>query len=110
MYLEPSATQAVLRAIAAGSQGTTLVVNFLLAADMLDALARSVRDASVAAVAAAGEPVVATYTRDQVEDLLRTAGFGRVEIFDATALRARYLSGRKNLELPGSTVIAVATV
>jgi methyltransferase (TIGR00027 family) len=110
MYLEPSATQAVLRAIAAGSPGTTLVVNFLLAADVLDALARSVRDASVAAVAAAGEPVVATYPRDQVEDMLRIAGFGQVEIFDATALQARYVSGRNNLELPGSTLIAVATV
>jgi methyltransferase (TIGR00027 family) len=110
MYLEPTATQAVLRAIAARSHGTTLVVNFLLAAGMLDALARSVRDVSVAAVAAAGEPVVATYTRDQAEDLLRTAGFGRVEMLDATALRARYLPGRPDLQLPGSTVIAVATV
>jgi methyltransferase (TIGR00027 family) len=110
MYLEPAATQAVLRAIAAASHGTTLVVNFLLAAGPLDALARSVRDASAAAVAAAGEPVVATYTRDQAEDLLRTAGFSRIEMFDATALRARYLPGRADLRLPGSTVIAVATV
>jgi hypothetical protein len=69
-----------------------------------------VRDASAAAVAAAGEPVVATYTRDQAEDLLRTAGFSRIEMFDATALRARYLPGRADLRLPGSTVIAVATV
>jgi len=110
MYLEPAATQAVLRAIAATSRGTTLVVNFLLAAGPLDPLARSVRDASAAAVAAAGEPVVATYTRDQAEDLLRTAGFSRIEMFDAAALRARYLPGRADLRLPGSTVIAVATV
>jgi methyltransferase (TIGR00027 family) len=110
MYLEPQATRAVLRAIAAGSPGTTLVVNFLLAAGTLDALARAVRDSSVAAVAAAGEPVVATYTQDQASNLLRTAGFGQVELFDAAALRARYLPGRPDLELPGSTVIAVATV
>ena len=42
--------------------------------------------------------------------LLRTAGFSRVEMFDATALRARYLPSRADLRLPASTVIAVATV
>jgi methyltransferase (TIGR00027 family) len=110
MYLEPGATQAVLHAIAAASPGTTLVVNFLLAADTLDALARAVRDSSVAAVAAASEPVVATYTQDQAANLLRAAGFGRVDLFDAAMLQARYLSGRPELELPRSTIIAVATV
>ncbi|MGH3185900.1 MAG: hypothetical protein ACRDOL_01260 [Streptosporangiaceae bacterium] len=39
-----------------------------------------------------------------------TAGFGQAEMFDAAALRARYLPGRADLQLPGSTVIAVATV
>jgi len=110
MYLEPAATRAVLRAIAAGNQGTTLVANFLLPPSTLDALARSVRDTSVAAVAAASEPVVATCTRDQAEDLLHTACFGRVEMLDATALRARYLSGQEDLRLPSSTIIAVASV
>jgi methyltransferase (TIGR00027 family) len=110
MYLEPEATQAVLRAIAGTSPGTTLVVNFLLAAGPLDPLARAVRDSSVAAVAAAREPVVATYTREQVADLLPAAGFGQTELFDADALRARYLRDRPDLELPASTVIAVATV
>src|SRR5580658_445350 len=90
MYLEPRATQAVLHAIAAASPGTTLVVNFLRAA------------------AAASEPVVATYTQDQAENLLYAAGFGRVDLFDAAMLQARYLSDRPELELPGSTVIAVA--
>jgi methyltransferase (TIGR00027 family) len=110
MYLEPRATQAVLHAIAAASPGTTLVVNFLLAADTLDALARAVRDSSVRAVAAASEPVVATYTQDQAGNLLYAAGFGRVDLFDAAMLQARYLSDRPELKLPGSTVIAVATV
>jgi methyltransferase (TIGR00027 family) len=110
MYLEPRVTEAALHAIASGSPGTTLVVNFLLAAGTLDALAHAVRDSSVAAVAAAGEPVVATYTTEQVVDLLRDARFSKVKLFDAGRLRARYLRGRADLRLPGSTVIAVATV
>ena len=68
MYLPPEATAAALRAIAAGLAGTTLVVNFLLPAGTLDALGHAVRDCTAAVVAAAGEPVVATYTRDEAAD------------------------------------------
>jgi len=110
MYLQPEATAAVLRAIAAGRIGTTLVVNFLLAADKLDALGHAVRDSAAATVAAAGEPVVTTYTPDEAADLLGEAGFGSIELFDADRLRDRYLGDRPDLPLPGTTVIAVATV
>jgi methyltransferase (TIGR00027 family) len=110
MYLPPEATVATLRAIAAGQPGTTLVVNFLLAASALDELGHAVRDSSAAAVAAAGEPVVATYTRAEVAALLAEAGFGDVELLDASALRDRYLRDRPELPLPATTLIAVATV
>jgi O-methyltransferase involved in polyketide biosynthesis len=101
---------ATLRAIAAGQPGTTLVVNFLLAASALDELGHAVRDSSAATVAAAGEPVVATYTRAEVAALLAEAGFGDVELLDASALRDRYLRDRPELPLPATTLIAVATV
>ncbi len=110
MYLQPEATAATLRAIAAGRTGTTLVVNFLLADDTLDELGHAVRDSTAATVAAAGEPVVATYTRDEAAGLLEEAGFGGVELFDASRLRDRYLQGRPDLPLPATTLIAVATV
>ena len=110
MYLQPETTAGALRAIAGGRTGTTLVVNFLLAAGPLDALEHAVRDSAAAAVAAAGEPVVATYTRDGAADLLGEAGFGGIELFDAGRLRDRYLSDRPDLPLPGTTLIAVATV
>jgi methyltransferase (TIGR00027 family) len=110
MYLPAEATAAALRAIASGRTGTTLVVNFLLAAGRLDALGRAVRDATAPTVAAAGEPVVATYSRDEVAGLLSGAGFGGIELFDAGRLRDRYLRDRPDLPLPGTTVIAIATV
>ena len=110
MYLAPEATAAALRAIASGRTGTTLVVNFLLAAGTLDALGRAVRESTAAVVAADGEPVVATYSRDEVADLLAEAGFGAIELLDAGQLRDRYLRDRPDLPLPGTTVIAVATV
>jgi methyltransferase (TIGR00027 family) len=78
MYLQPETTAAALRAIAAGLTETTLVVNFLLAPGMLDALGHAVRDSTAAAAAATGEPVVATYTRDEAADLLGQAGFSGI--------------------------------
>ena len=72
IYLPPETTASALRATA-GRTGTTLVINFLLAACPLDALGHAVRDSAAAAVAAAGEPVVATYTRDEAADLLGEA-------------------------------------
>jgi predicted oxidoreductase len=101
---------AALRAIAAGRSGTTLVVSFLLAAGTLDALGRTERDCTAATVAAAGEPVVATYSRDEAAGLLGEAGFSGIELSDASRLRDRYLRDRPDLPLPGTTLIAVATV
>jgi methyltransferase (TIGR00027 family) len=110
MYLRPEATAATLRAIAAGHAGTTLVANFLLAAGALDGLGHAVRESAATTVAAAGEPVLATYTRDEVAGLLEEVGFGDVELLDAGLLRDRYLRNRPDLPLPATTLIAVATV
>jgi hypothetical protein len=106
----PGATAGALRATAAGLAGTTLVVSFLLYACALDALGHAVRDSAAAVVAAAGEPVVATYTRDEAADLLGQAGLSGIELLDAGRLRDRYLWDRPDLPLPGTTLIAIATV
>jgi methyltransferase (TIGR00027 family) len=108
MYLPPEATMATLRSIAEGGSGTTLVVEFLLDAGSLDAQGRTVRDAVTSSVANAGEPMVATYTPDEVAGLLAEAGFGGMELFDAGRLQARYLPGRTELAPHAGTVIAVA--
>jgi methyltransferase (TIGR00027 family) len=110
MYLPPEATMATLRTIAAGRTGTTLVAEFLLDAAALDPLGHRARDAAAATVAAAGEPVLAAYTREEVAGLLAEAGFGAADLFDAGRLRDRYLRGRPDLPLHAATVIAVATV
>lgn len=110
MYLQRSTTEATLRSIASCQAGTTLVADFLLAPDALDTLGQAVRATSTATVAAANEPVAASYTTEEVEPMLRDAGFTHVDLFGRDTLRARYLSGRHDLLLPNSTVIAVATV
>jgi hypothetical protein len=62
------------------------------------------------AVAAANEPIVASYTKDQVAHLVGDAGFSDVELLDADALGDRYLRDRAELPIPNSTVTAIATV
>jgi methyltransferase (TIGR00027 family) len=110
MYLQRSVTEATLHAIASKRPGTTLVVDFLLGAEALDPLGEAVHATATVTVAAANEPVIASYTKEQVAQLLGEAGFSDVELWDADALGARYLRDRPELPLPNSTVIAIATV
>jgi methyltransferase (TIGR00027 family) len=110
MYLQRSVTEATLHAIASKRPGTTLVVDFLLGAEALDPLGEAVRATATVTVAAANEPVIASYTKKQVAQLLGEAGFSDVELWDADALGARYLRDRPELPLPNSTVIVIATV
>jgi len=110
MYLERSETEAILRAIASGRADTTLVANFLLPPDAMDTLGKAVRTTSTVTLRAAHEPVVASYSTDQVVTLLRDTGFSGISLLDADALSERYLRGRADLRLPKSTVIAVATI
>jgi methyltransferase (TIGR00027 family) len=110
MYLDKAATEATLRAIAVGGAGTTVVVNFLLGEDELDDHGRAMRRTSTETVAAGGEPWIASYSRPEVGALLTGAGFGSVELLDAATLAGRYLSGRTDLRVPATTIIAVAAV
>lgn len=110
MYLERSANQATLRSIASKRAGTTVVVNFLLVPEALDAQDLAARTASTVAVTASDEPIIATYAPDQVVDLLGHVGFNDIELFDAQALTDRYLRGRIDLRVPNSTIIAAASI
>jgi methyltransferase (TIGR00027 family) len=110
MYLPRPTTEATLRRIASHAPGTTLVVNFVLPPDELDELAAAVSASGTAAVVDADEPVLATYTADDAETMLREAGFGMVSMLSNNDLTRLYLRSHPDLTLSGSTVIAVATV
>jgi methyltransferase (TIGR00027 family) len=110
MYLEKTATVDVLREIASRDKGTVLVVNFLLARTERTDLGNRVQTAAGKLLKKVGEPVVATYSRSEVELLLADSGFSSIEILEAGDLTERYLKGRSDLMLPSSTIIAVAIV
>lgn len=110
MYLDRPTIIDVLGRVAAGPHGTTLVVNFLVAQEALDRTDAVVRATSQRTVAGVGEPIRATFTRPQCEEALDRAGFASVELFDGESLAGRYLAGRPELQLPATTLIAVARV
>jgi hypothetical protein len=87
-----------------------LVVNFVLAVEEFDGVADRMESTAAKVLHSVGEPVLAMYTRTEVEELLKRARFSGVKIFDGVALTNRYLQGRPDLQLPNATLIAVATV
>jgi O-methyltransferase involved in polyketide biosynthesis len=110
MYLPPEATAAALRAIAAGCAGTTLVVNFLLAAGALGALGHAVRDCTAAAVAATGSLSWLPIRAVKLRICWARGDSAASSCSSPVRLRDRYLRDRPDLPLPGTTLIAVATV
>lgn len=110
MYLKKDDTAHALREIASQDSGTVLVANFLLAQEERSDLGNAIQLVAARVLDTVGEPVLASYTRREVESLLVDAGFSSFEILDSHALTVRYLTGRTDLVLPSSTVIAVATV
>lgn len=110
MYLEKPATAEVLRCICAKSPGTVLVVNFLLARKDRDVLGNAVHSSAERVLKSTGEPIVATYAKEEVREILAESGFSTVQVLDGAALTDRYLPGRSDLRLPSSTLIAIACV
>ena len=110
MYLERATTARVLQVIATMQKGTVLVANFLLARIEQSQLGNAVQSEAKKVLDAVGEPVLASYTRSEVEFLMTASGFSSLKIFDSTDLTGRYLDGRSDLILPSSTIIAVAKV
>lgn len=109
MYLERTAIEHILQAIAALDPGTTLVVNFVVSRPE-DQLAQAVQATAGRVVAEAGEPIRSTFHREECAGLLDEAGFSAVEIYDAKRLVMRFSSAGSVLNLPDSTLLAVAAV
>jgi methyltransferase (TIGR00027 family) len=110
MYLSKPDINDVLRCIADTGPGTVLVANFLLAAEEGDALGEAVQTSAASVLKQTGEPIKATFTKEEVQQTMYKAGFASFQILDGHHLRDRFLSGRPDLQLPSSTVIVVATV
>lgn len=107
-YLEKSATEETLRAIAAQGRSTTVVAEFLLNETHCDELGRAFR-AQALQSARSGEPMISFYEPSEIELLLRQCGFETIELLDADRLSSRYLAHGSALRMPGAAIFAVAS-
>ena len=108
-YLEKSATDATLQAIAATGPGTTAVVEFLLTEGHCDELGFAFRSQSIMIGEQSGEPMISFYEPSEVDELFGRSGFTDVQLLDTHALTQRYIPPGSQLRFPGAATFAIAT-
>jgi methyltransferase (TIGR00027 family) len=102
MYLAKETTAAMLRQLAELAPGSTLVMTFLLPADLVDEADRAGLDASSRGARASGTPFVSFFTPDEVETMARDAGFVGTRLVSGEELAERYFAGRPDGLRPSS--------
>jgi methyltransferase (TIGR00027 family) len=110
LYLAPEDVAQTLSYIASCAPGSSVVFDFVIAPHLLEAAERAAMEAISASLAQGGEPWKSNFAPAELEALLLSMGYSRVEHFGRDELTQRYLRGRSdNLRLAGSTGIIRAT-
>lgn len=94
MYLTKDATAATLRQAATLAPGSTFAMSFLLPLELAPASVRPGLQQSERGARASGTPFISFFTPEELLDLARAAGFGKVQHVPATTLAERYFAGR----------------
>jgi methyltransferase (TIGR00027 family) len=102
MYLAKETTAAMLRQLAELAPSSTLVMTFLLPADLVDEADRPGLDTSSRGARASGTPFVSFFTPDEVETMARDAGFVGTRLVSGEDLTGRYFAGRPDGLRPSS--------
>jgi methyltransferase (TIGR00027 family) len=95
-YLERPAIEAVLRYVASLPRRTEIVFDYGVPPKSLPLIVRIFYWRVARRVAAAGEPWKSYFTGDEMQTLLRTAGFDTIEDLGADEINARYFAGRRD--------------
>ena len=100
-YLTLAAFRATIDLVAAMPVGSGVAFDYSLTEDELSPERQRARRSLAARVAAAGEPFQLYFRAEQMENELRSAGFGRMEHLGPLDLNERYFEGRTDgLALP----------
>lgn len=94
MYLTREAITATLRQVATLASGSTLIMSFLLPMEMLDAEVRIGVERAAEGARANGTPWISFFKPDEMLELARDAGFGKVRHISAATLAQRYFAHR----------------
>ncbi|HKR64584.1 MAG TPA: class I SAM-dependent methyltransferase [Thermoanaerobaculia bacterium] len=110
-YLERHEITETLAYIASLPAGTVVTFDYGSDPSSLSDIGKVVFERMAAAVAAAGEPWKTFFTPEDLNGLLRSAGFSAIEIHGRDELNARYFAGRTDgLRVGEMTRLAMATV
>jgi methyltransferase (TIGR00027 family) len=110
MYLTKEANTATLRQLASLAPGSTLVMSFMLPADLLDEEVRPGLQAAASGARASGTPFISFFAPAEMLALARDAGFRDVHHVSATQLNGRYFANRSDgLRMSNGEELLVAT-
>ena len=111
MYLERRAVYATLKEIIALPPSSRVVFDFELDDAALEGQVKSSIAKASASAARRGEPWKSRFKALELEDTLRTMGFGAVSYFDSSQAEKNYFTGRADgLSLNGAGNIMLARV
>lgn len=94
MYLTKDATAATLHQLAALAPGSTVVMTYLLPAELVDDADRPGLEMSTRGASASGTPFISFYSPEEMIALARDAGFPEARHVSSGMLADRYFAGR----------------
>jgi methyltransferase (TIGR00027 family) len=102
MYLSKDANQHLLDRVAQSAAGSTLVMTFMLPAELLDAPDRAGLEVATNGARASGTPFISFYTPQEVVSAASDAGFQTVQHVSGSSLGERYFAQRTDGLRPSS--------
>ncbi|MFD0020533.1 class I SAM-dependent methyltransferase [Streptomyces sp. NPDC058382] len=102
VYLTKEATEANLRRLAGLAPGSTLVMTFMLPAELIDDADRDALEATKPRARASGTPFISFYTPKEMLALARDSGFEDPRHVVGTTLGERYFADRADGLRPAS--------
>jgi methyltransferase (TIGR00027 family) len=102
MYLAKRTTAAMLRQVASLAAGSTLVMTFLVPAELVDTADRPGLEVSSRGARSSGTPFVSFFSPDELMGMARDAGLVAVRHVRGAELAERYFAGRPDGLRPSS--------
>lgn len=110
LYLTTDAIRATLATVATCPTGTKIVLTYNQPLSALSGMGAQTEGALRPMVAGMGEPIITRFLPMEIEDLVRSEGFGDVTHFGPEEAVQTYFPGRADVRFGGAQRLVIATV